>query len=73
MGANLIASDFDEIFGSDSQAGLSAAEIVYNADTGNLFYNPNGSAPGFGTGGQFATITNSPFLFADDVIISVVA
>lgn len=73
VGGNLIASDFEEIFGSDSQAGLSAAEIVYNADTGNLFYNPNGSASGFGTGGQFATVTNAPFLFADDVIISVVA
>ncbi|MFB2894541.1 beta strand repeat-containing protein [Aerosakkonemataceae cyanobacterium BLCC-F50] len=73
VGSNLNASDFEEIFGSDSQAALSAAEIVYNADTGSLFYNPNGSASGFGTGGQFATVTNSPFLFADDVIISVVA
>ena len=36
-------------------------EIVYNRRTGNLFYNPNNDAVGFGRGGgQFATIVGSP-------------
>jgi Ca2+-binding RTX toxin-like protein len=36
-------------------------EIVYNRQTGNLFYNPNNAAPGFGVGGgRFATIVNRP-------------
>jgi Ca2+-binding RTX toxin-like protein len=38
-------------------AGNSADEIVYNRLTGNLFYNPNNNAAGFGVGGgRFATI-----------------
>jgi Ca2+-binding RTX toxin-like protein len=42
-------------------AGDKGAEIVYNRRTGNLFYNPNNSAIGFGLGGgQFATIVGSP-------------
>jgi Ca2+-binding RTX toxin-like protein len=36
-------------------------EIVYNRRTGNLFYNPNNNAIGFGVGGgRFATIVGSP-------------
>jgi Ca2+-binding RTX toxin-like protein len=36
-------------------------EIVYNRQTGSLFYNPNDAAPGFGAGGgKFATIVGSP-------------
>jgi Ca2+-binding RTX toxin-like protein len=39
-------------------AGNSVDEIVYNRRTGNLFYNPNNNAAGFGAGGgRFATIT----------------
>ena len=42
-------------------AGNSADEIVYNRQTGNLFYNPNNNAAGFGVGGgRFATIVGSP-------------
>jgi Ca2+-binding RTX toxin-like protein len=38
-------------------AGNSLHEIVYNRLTGNLFYNPNNNAAGFGVGGgRFATI-----------------
>jgi len=37
------------------------AEIVYNRQTGNLFYNPNNKMIGFGVGGgRFATIVGSP-------------
>jgi Ca2+-binding RTX toxin-like protein len=59
VGGNLIASEF-AIVTSDSQAGASSAKIVYNSSTGNLFYNPNGATGGFGTGGQFATLSGSP-------------
>jgi Ca2+-binding RTX toxin-like protein len=42
-------------------AGNRVNEIVYNRQTGNLFYNPNNTAAGFGAGGgQFATIVGSP-------------
>ena len=42
-------------------AGNKGNEIVYNRRTGNLFYNPNNDAVGFGRGGgQFATIVGSP-------------
>lgn len=38
-----------------------------------MFYNPNGSEAGFGTGGQFATLVGAPIFFADDVVATVVA
>jgi Ca2+-binding RTX toxin-like protein len=42
-------------------AGNRVNEIVYNRQTGNLFYNPNSNAAGFGAGGgRFATIVGSP-------------
>lgn len=59
VGGNLIVSEF-AIVTSDSQAGISSAKIVYNSGTGNLFYNSDGATSGFGTGGQFATLSGSP-------------
>jgi Ca2+-binding RTX toxin-like protein len=42
-------------------AGNNGDEIVYNRRTGNLFYNPNNNASGFGRGGgRFATLLGSP-------------
>jgi hypothetical protein len=42
-------------------AGNSLNEIVYNRQTGNLFYNANNGAIGMGAnGGRFATIVGSP-------------
>lgn len=41
---------------SDAAAASSAADIVYNSTKGSLFYNQNGTASGFGTGAQFATL-----------------
>jgi Ca2+-binding RTX toxin-like protein len=42
-------------------AGNNPDEIVYNRQTGNLFYNSNNAAAGLGRGGgQFATIFGSP-------------
>lgn len=53
----------------DAQADTSTADIVYNSVNGNLFYNPNGSESGFGTGGQFATLTGAPTLVTTDFMI----
>lgn len=59
-GGVLLATDF-AIVNNNVAAALSADEIVYNRQNGDLFYNPNGAAPGFGVGGgQFATLTGSP-------------
>lgn len=49
--------------------GISSAKIIYDAVNGRLFYNENGNALGFGTGGQFATLTGAPSLSASDFII----
>jgi Ca2+-binding RTX toxin-like protein len=54
---------------TDGAAALSSASIVYNSANGNLFYNPNGSATGFDTGGQFATLSNKVALTANDIKI----
>lgn len=57
------------VVGSNSAAATSTADIVYNSMNGNLFYNSNGSAAGFGTGGQFATLTDNRFLSSTNFII----
>ncbi len=50
-------------------AGASTAIIVYNPLSGQLFYNQNGSTPGFGSGGLFATLTGAPTLTASDFVL----
>jgi Ca2+-binding RTX toxin-like protein len=52
-----------------SLGAVSNAVIVYDSMTGQLSYNQNGSAAGFGTGGQFAQLTGAPTLTASDFII----
>ncbi|WP_448275233.1 beta strand repeat-containing protein [Nostoc sp. DSM 114160] len=52
-----------------SSAGTSTAKIVYDAVSGQLFYNQNGSAAGFGSGGLFATLTGAPTLTASDFVL----
>ncbi|NES03041.1 MAG: S8 family serine peptidase [Okeania sp. SIO2F4] len=53
----------------NNAAATSEAVIVYNTNNGQLFYNTNGSADGFGDGGQFATLSNQALLEVDDFII----
>ena len=50
-------------------AGTSTAKIVYDAASGQLFYNQNGNAAGFGSGGLFATLTGAPTLTASDFVL----
>ena len=63
-----IASEFATVT-NNQQAATSDAVIVYNSENGNLFYNPNGSQASFGNGGQFATLTNTPSLAAEDFFL----
>lgn len=53
-----VASEFENL--DDTLAAGSAAFIVYNPISGNVFYNENGAAEGFGAGGQFLTIAQDP-------------
>lgn len=54
------------IVASDEDAAISQGSIAYSVASGNLFFNTNGSAAGFGTGGQFATLDTRPLLTASD-------
>jgi hypothetical protein len=59
------ASDFK----ITSFAATSTAKIVYDAVSGQLFYNQNGSAAGFGNGGLFATLSSALTLIGSDFIV----
>jgi len=50
-------------------AATSEAFIVYHSDKGKLFYNENGSEPGLGDGGEFATLAGKPVISADDFFV----
>ncbi|MEH2246141.1 hypothetical protein [Nostoc sp.] len=52
-----------------SSGAASTAKIIYDAFSGQLFYNQNGSAAGFGSGGLFATLTGAPILSASDFVV----
>ena len=52
-----------------AQARNSKAEIIYIQKTGALFYNQNGAAKGFGSGGKFADLTNGLALTANNFSI----
>jgi hypothetical protein len=51
---------------SDQQAATSGATIVYNSTNGSLFYNQDGATDGFGSGGQFASLSPNLTLTAND-------
>ncbi|HEY9693663.1 MAG TPA: hypothetical protein V6D15_15775 [Oculatellaceae cyanobacterium] len=63
-----LSSEF-AIVTTDTAAATSSADIVYNSANGNLFYNPNGAATGFGTGAQFATLIGNPTISATDFYV----
>ncbi|MEM9152596.1 MAG: calcium-binding protein, partial [Cyanobacteria bacterium P01_F01_bin.3] len=68
IGGSLSASEF-AVVDSAEAAALSDALIVYGASTGDLYYNANGAAAGFGNGSKFATIEGAPVLDADRFVI----
>ncbi|MGD1704380.1 DUF4347 domain-containing protein [Dapis sp. BLCC M229] len=57
------------IVSSDSDAETSPAVIVYNSNNGKLFYNANGTEAEFGSGGEFANLTNTPSISEDDFFV----
>ncbi len=59
------------IVDSDALADTSTGLIAYSRNTGNLFFNQNGAAAGFGTGGQFASIQGNVTLTIDNFQIVV--
>ncbi len=66
--AGSILQEF-EVVNTNNAARNSNAFIVYNQSNGNLFYNPNGSNNGFGSGGLFARLEGTPTLEATDFFI----
>ncbi|NEQ39580.1 MAG: hypothetical protein F6K40_26320 [Okeania sp. SIO3I5] len=55
------------VVGSDADADESGAFIVHSTESGNLYYNPDGTTAGFGNGGEFANVT--PELAAENFIL----
>lgn len=68
VGGAILGSEF-AVVNSVAQAEASNAWIVYNSGSGNLYYNANGSAAGFGDGAQFATIEGAPTLDATNFVV----
>ncbi|MGB3422577.1 MAG: alkaline phosphatase [Dolichospermum sp.] len=50
----------------DDLVGTSNGLIVYSQSSGSLYYNQNGAAAGFGTGGEFAILATAPTLTASN-------
>jgi Ca2+-binding RTX toxin-like protein len=63
-----VASEF-AVVSNDAAVATASELIVYSNGTGNLFYNQNGVAADFGSGGQFATLGEIPALSATDFIL----
>ncbi len=54
---------------SDADAETSEAFIVYNSNNGKLFYNANGTEAEFGSGGEFANLSNIASISGDDFFL----
>ncbi|MCU0570726.1 MAG: hypothetical protein MUF49_29655 [Oculatellaceae cyanobacterium Prado106] len=72
-GSILSASEFQSVANND-QAAINAARIVFSRGSNTLFYNPNGTAAGFGTSdgnGNFAVLngTAATNLSASDILV----
>ena len=63
-----IIAEFDAV-ANNEEAETSDAFIVYSKETGDLFYNENGSEAGFGSGGNFAILGGKPNLKGTDFSI----
>jgi Ca2+-binding RTX toxin-like protein len=68
IGGGLSASEF-AVVDSAEEAALSDALIVYGANTGHLYYNPNGAEAELGKGAQFATLEGAPVLDANNFVV----
>ncbi|HEY9601555.1 MAG TPA: calcium-binding protein [Allocoleopsis sp.] len=71
-GGALNSSDFAVINAATNGtviAGSSSAKIVFNSFNGDLFYNPDGSTGGLGTGGLFAHLSGLTSLSGSDFLV----
>jgi serralysin len=68
LGEDLV--DSFETVTDDDAAATNSALIVYNTTNGKLFYNSDGAIDGFGEGGQFADLVNSPALSAENFVLT---
>jgi glycerophosphoryl diester phosphodiesterase len=60
-----VANEF-AVVEDDDLVGTSNGLIVYSSSSGSLYYNQNGAAAGFGTGGEFAILATAPSLNASN-------
>lgn len=72
---SIVGSGFSQgnefaIVTTDAAAQTSGALITYNSTNGNLFYNQNGSASEFGSGGLFVNLSGNPNLSANNFLIT---
>jgi Ca2+-binding RTX toxin-like protein len=59
------------IAANDTTAATSAERVVYSRGSGNLLFNPNGTATGYGLGGgAIALLSGSPSLTASNFVIA---
>ena len=65
-----IAADEFAIVTNDADAETSNALITYSMGSGTLFYNENGGVEGFGNGGDFAVLQNTPELTINDILVT---
>ncbi|MDY6802441.1 MAG: hypothetical protein SXA11_01345 [Cyanobacteriota bacterium] len=63
-----IGREFESVKNKRGVAG-SAADIVYDRATGDLYYNANGPLGGFGGGGKIATLEGAPKISASDFVL----
>ncbi len=68
-GQSLKPEEFAIVNGRQAAA-ISSALVVYDATSGNLFYNSNGSGRGWGEGANIANLSNRPNLTATDFILA---
>jgi Ca2+-binding RTX toxin-like protein len=61
-----VAEEFASV---TSNADTNSALIVYNSNTGGLFYNQNGTTAGLGNGGQFAVLVGVADLAANNFFV----
>jgi Ca2+-binding RTX toxin-like protein len=55
---------------NDTQARASAGTIVYSRSSGTVFFNADGTTPGFGTGGALTKLNGAPELTTDDFLFA---
>jgi Ca2+-binding RTX toxin-like protein len=57
------------IVNDEANLTVNAGRVIYSRSSGNLFFNENGTAAGFGAGGQFARLIGTPALTSNDFSI----